>query len=104
MDSMAELYGDSTSDLFRIGQTVFQSSCTILHSPQQCTGFWFLHISWMLFFFFFCLFRAVPVVYGLSQVRGPVGAEAAGLSHSHSNMGSEPSLQPTPQLRVTPDP
>ena len=28
----------------------------------------------------------------------PIGATAAGLHHSHSNMGSEPHLQPTPQL------
>ena len=34
-------------------------------------------------FFFFCRFRAVPMAYGGSQARGPVGATAAGLHHSH---------------------
>ena len=53
--------------------------------------------------FYFLLFRAAPAAYGGSQARGPVGATAAGLCHSHSNAGSEPSIQPTPQL-TTPDP
>ena len=50
-------------------------------------------------FFFFCLFAiswAAPAAYG--------GAVATGLRHSHSNTGSEPRLQPTPQLMATPDP
>ena len=29
---------------------------------------------------------------------------AAGLHHSHNNVGSEPHLQPIPQLTATPDP
>ena len=37
---------------------------------------------------FYLLFRAVPVAYGGSQARGPIGAVAAGLHHSHSNVGS----------------
>ena len=41
-----------------------------------------------MFFLPFCLFRAAPVAYGGSQARGPVGAAAAGLHHSHSNAGS----------------
>jgi len=40
-------------------------------------------------FFSFLLFRAVPAAYGSSQARGPIRASAAGLHHSHSNMGSE---------------
>ena len=32
------------------------------------------------------------------------GAAAAGLIHTHSNVGSEPHLRPTPQLMATPDP
>ena len=56
------------------------------------------------FFFFFLLYRATLVAYGGSQAMGPIGAVAAGLCHSHSNLGSEPSLQPTPQLMATPDP
>ena len=46
---------------------------------------------------------AAPAVYGGSQARGPIGAVATGLCQSHSNAGSEPSLQPTPQLTATPD-
>ena len=33
---------------------------------------------------------AVPVAYGGSQARAPVGAVAASLCHSHSNIRSEP--------------
>ena len=66
-----------------------------------------LHV-WMMqrnfFFFVFCLFRAAPVAYGGSQARGLIRAVAAGLCQRHSNSGSEPSLQPTPQLMATPDP
>ena len=42
------------------------------------------------FFFFFCLFRAVPKAHGSSQARGWIGAVAAGLHHSHNNTRSEP--------------
>ena len=49
------------------------------------------------------LLRAVPAAYGGPQARSPIGAVATGLRQSHSNMGSEPHLQPTPQLTATPD-
>ena len=55
------------------------------------------------FFFVFCLFRATPEAHGGFQVRGQVGAVAAGLHHSHSHARSEPCLQPTPQLTAMPD-
>ena len=55
-------------------------------------------------FFSFSLFRATPTAYGGSQARGPIGATAAGLFHSHSKAGFEPRLWPTPQLTATPDP
>ena len=57
--------------------------------------------------FFFCLLilsRAAPAAYGGSQARGRIGAVGTGLRQSHSNVGSEPHLQPTPQLTATPDP
>ena len=55
--------------------------------------------------FLFCyVFRVAPVAYGSSQARGQIGATAACLHHSHSNRGSEPHLQPTPQLAAMPDP
>ena len=50
------------------------------------------------------LFRPVPTACGGSQARGPIGAAAAGLHHSHSNVGSEPRLRPAPQLMATLDP
>ena len=53
---------------------------------------------------FFFLFRAIPAAYGNSQFRGQIGAEAVGLRHSHSNVGSEPSLQLPQQLTAMPDP
>ena len=42
--------------------------------------------------FFFVLSRAAPVVYRGSQARSRIRAGATGLSHSHSNIGSEPCL------------
>ena len=57
-----------------------------------------------IFIYLFSLFRAAPTAYGGSQDRGRSGAVAAGLHHSHSNAGSEPHLQLTPQLKATPDP
>ena len=46
---------------------------------------------------------AAPAAYGGSQTRGRIGAVATGLRQSHSNVGSEPRLQPTPQPTATPD-
>ena len=57
-----------------------------------------------LFFVFFAISWATHTAYGCSQARGRVRAIAAGLHQSHSNAGSELSLQPTPQLTATPDP
>ena len=57
-------------------------------------------------YLFICLFaisRATPVAYGGPQARGLVRAVVAVLHHSHSNEGSKPHLQPTPQLVATPD-
>ena len=64
-------------------------------------------IFYVILFFFFCLFafsRAAPASYGGSRARGPIGAVAACLYQSHSSVGSEPCLQPIPQLRAMPDP
>ena len=56
------------------------------------------------FFCLFPIFRAVSAAYGNSMARGQIRAAVAGLHYSHSNAGSEPHLQPTLQLVVTPDP
>ena len=45
-------------------------------------------------------FMDVPAAYGSSQVRGQIGAAAAG----HSNTGSRPCLQPIPHIMATLDP
>ena len=58
-------------------------------------------------FLLFCLFGifgAVPSAYGDSQARDQIGAVAADLPQSHSNAGSGPRLQPTPQLMAMLDP
>ena len=41
---------------------------------------------------FFFLLSSAPAAYGSSEARGLIGAAAAGLCHSHRNMGSEPHL------------
>ena len=46
---------------------------------------------------FFC--RAPPAAYVSSQARGRIGAAAASLHHSHSNLGSKPHQQPTHSSR-----
>ena len=51
-------------------------------------------------FFLFLHFRATCVAPGSSQARGRIRAAAAGPHHSHSNAGSEPHLQPIPQLKA----
>ena len=68
----------------------------------HCVLFYFLFI----YLFIYCLFvfsRASLAAHGGSQARGQIGAVAAGLRQSHSNVGSEPSLPPPPKLRATPD-
>ena len=57
-------------------------------------------IFYFLFFSFFFLFRAAVGAYGSSKVGGQIGAAAVGLYHSHSNVGSELQLQPTPKLKA----
>ena len=56
------------------------------------------------FFAFLPFLRLLPVAYGGSQARGRIGAVATDLCQGHSNAGSEPHLQPTPQLTAMPDP
>ena len=51
-------------------------------------------------YLFISLFRAAPTTYGTSQGRGPIGAAAAGLCHSHINARSKSHLN-LPQLAAT---
>ena len=72
----------------------------------QAQFVFFVVVFCFCFCFCFCLFaisRVAPSAYGGSQARGRIGAVATGLRQSHSNAGSEPRLQPTPQLTATPD-
>ena len=65
--------------------------------------------SWPVFFvclfvcFLVLLFRAAPLANGGSQARGPVGAIAAGLPHSHSFVMIQRPPRSTPQLMATPE-
>ena len=67
----------------------------MVHSYQ-----WNIIFLWRRFLFLsFSFFnRATPVACGGSQVRGWIGATAASLHHSYSNLESKPHLWPKPQL------
>ena len=76
-----------------------------------CTVICVWQVSIFLFFFFsffsflaFCFLGPYPRHMELPRLGGPVGAVTSSLRHSHSNAGSEPCLQPTPQLKAMPDP
>ena len=49
------------------------------------------------FFFFFCLFRAVPWYIEVSRLGGELELQLPA-HHSHSNVGSKLHLRRTPQL------
>ena len=66
--------------------------------------FWDKENIWVIILFIYFFFKATPTAYGSSQAKGLIRAGAAGLCHSHSNVGSEPCLPPTPQLTAMPDP
>ena len=53
---------------------------------------------------FFAISRTAPAACGGSQARGLIRAVATSLCQSHSNVGSELHLQPSPQLMAMPDP
>ena len=61
-----------------------------------------VHVSF--FFLFLSFLGPEPAAYGSSQARGLIGAVAARLCHSYSNVGSELYLRPIPQLTATLDP
>jgi len=70
-------------------------------TPIYFLFLFFVFLSFVVVFVAISL--AAPAAYGGSQARGPIAAVAAGLRQSHSNAGSEPRLQPTPQLTATLD-
>ena len=75
--------------------------CVIFQIPHVSDIIWYLSFSFFLSFFFS---RAKPTAYRSSRARDWVRATAAGLHHTHSNVGSESCLQPTPLLTAMLDP
>ena len=64
-----------------LGHRFVSTFLTLVELPSSKTVF--------CLFVCFCLFRASLEAYGGSQARGQIGAAAASLHHSHSNLGSE---------------
>ena len=88
---------------YELGLWVFGSSCRQATQMSE----WDRLVFFGFFCLFFCLFafpRAAPAAYGGSQARGLIGDVAYWPMPNHSNEGSEPRLQPPPQLTATPDP
>ena len=75
----------------------------VLPSPEDRFSSASFPLSFKFFFLPLFFFR-MPVAYGSSQAKGPIGAEAASLHHSHSNARLEPRLPPTWELTVLLDP
>ena len=48
-----------------------------------------VNLNFLILIFIFLLFRAAPAAYGDFQARGRIGATAAGLHHSNSNISPE---------------
>ena len=108
-------------ELFESVSDAVTGNITLSHENSYFSSKWWVNIcdlprvstelykiaisySFLILFFFFCLFRATPTaVYGGSQAGGPIRTIAAGLYHSHSNIRSEFHLQPTPQLMAMQD-
>ena len=72
----------------------------------QCRLLFFLRsVSVFVFVFVFLPFLGLlPRHMEIPRLRGLIGAIATSLCQSHSNVGSKPRLQPTPQFTATPDP
>ena len=62
-----------------------------------------IHLSRGAVHIFCFLFKAASEAYGSSWARGQIRAAAAGLSHSYSNVRSDPCPRPIPQITTMPD-
>ena len=84
------------------------TKCSYINFHFHYYIFWLLNkeifFGLFLFFFFFVFSRAAPAAHGGFQARSLIGAVAAGLCQSHSNLGSELCLRSIPQLTATADP
>ena len=76
----------------------------ILHLMSMFSVIFLLVLGDGITIFIYLLFRAAPAAYRVSKARGQIAGTAASLRHSHSNIGSELHLRPTPQLMAMPDP
>ena len=65
-----------------------RSNTNSLSDTSQALGSVSLFVCLFVCYFGFLFFRAVPMAYGKSQARGPIGAAAASLDHSHSDARS----------------
>ena len=85
--------------------TGFERSSVVIGEAREKAGdrSWWVFI-YLFIFIPFAFSRATPSAYGGSHARGRIEAIATGICQSHKNAGSEPSLQPTPQLKATLDP
>ena len=72
----------------------------------QCEGIWGVMklFCFFSFFYVFFFFKAISVACRSSQASGQIRTAPVDLHHSHSKAGFELCLQPTPQLKVMPDP
>ena len=89
--AMLQVYGISQAGVGTLATAATEATALTMSNSN--------HLFLSLFIYLFIYFRAPPMVYGNSQGRGRIGAIAAGLHHSHSHEGSEP----TPQLTATPE-
>ena len=102
---MLSLESFPTTDQSALGKLGSRGPCHGTKKLIKERGFLFTHSLVNPFFGpFLSFFPANPAAYGDSQARGQIRATAAGLHHSHSNAGSEWSLQPTPQATAVPNP
>ena len=64
----------------------------------------YIYIYIFFFFVFFPFLGLLPRHMEIPRLRGPIRVAAAGPRQSHSNVGSEPRVPPTPQPTAMPDP
>ena len=83
--------GELSSAIYRNGEVRSRSLCEWGKGKMMTT-------SIFIYLLMYLLFRAATMAYGSSQARGLIRAVAAGLYHSHSNAGSDPTPQLTTKL------
>ena len=97
-----EIFGVSSA-CFYVGTQRVKENVTIIF-PESTSWMNSKICSRFFVCLFVLLFRAAPMAYGSSQPRGQIGGTVASLHHSHSHVGSQLHLRPTPQLTAMRDP